>query len=69
MPLQIERSEFVNRHEKSILAIVFADVNAGKSSLGNFVSGYYLQNTAYADLYQKPVCEIEDFSAGNRPLP
>ena len=66
MQLQIERSEFVNRHEKSILAIVFADVNAGKSSLGNFVSGYYLQNTAYADLYQKPVCEIEDFSKASK---
>jgi len=66
MQLQIERSEFVNRHEKSILAIVFADVNAGKSSLGNFVSGYYLQNTAYDDLYQKLVCEIEDFSKASK---
>lgn len=66
MQLQIERSEFVNRHEKSILAIVFADVNAGKSSLGNFVSGYYLQDTVYADLYQKPVCEIEDFSKASK---
>ena len=41
----VERSEFVNRHEKSILVIAFADVKAGKSSLGNFVSGFYLQNT------------------------
>lgn len=66
MQVQIERSEFVNRHEKSILTLVFADVNAGKSTLGNFVSGYYLQDTAYADLYHKPVCQIEDYSKASK---
>lgn len=63
---QIERSEFVNRHEKSILALVFADVNAGKSSLGNFVGGWDLKNTAYADLYIPHDCEIEDFSKASK---
>lgn len=66
MQVQIERSEFVNRHEKSILTLVFADVNAGKSTLGNFVSGYYLQDTAYADLYHKPAFQIEDYSKASR---
>ena len=59
---QIERSEFVNRHEKSILALVFADVNAGKSTLGNFVSGYNLQGTSYDDLYQHPTFQVQDYS-------
>ena len=63
---QIERSEFVNRHEKSILALVFADVNAGKSSLGNFVGGWNLKDTAYADLYVPHSCEIEDFSKASK---
>ena len=63
---QIERSEFVNRHEKSILALVFADVNAGKSSLGNFVGGWDLKDTAYADLYLPHNCEIEDFSKASK---
>ena len=63
---QIQRSEFVNRHEKSILALVFADVNAGKSSLGNFVGGWDLRETPYADLYTPHDCEIEDFSKASK---
>lgn len=62
---QIERSEFVNRHEKSILALVFADVNAGKSTLGNFVGGWNLRDTPYADLYIPHDCEIETYSAAS----
>lgn len=63
---QVERSEFVNRHEKSILALVFADVNAGKSTLGNFVGGWDLRDTAYQDLYQPHDCEIEDYSKASQ---
>lgn len=63
---QVDRSEFVNRHEKSILALVFADVNAGKSTLGNFVGGWDLRNTAYQDLYQPHDCEIEDYSKASQ---
>lgn len=63
---QVDRSEFVNRHEKSILALVFADVNAGKSSLGNFVGGWDLRDTAYQDLYQPHDCEIEDYSKASQ---
>ena len=61
----IEKSEFVNRHEKSLLVIVFADVKAGKSTLGNFVSGYYLQDTPYADLHTPMNYAIEDYSAAS----
>lgn len=63
---KINQSEFVNRHEKSILAIVFADVNVGKSSLGNFVGGWNFRDTPYADLYQPLNCEIEEFSRASR---
>lgn len=63
---QIERSEFVNRHQKSILSLVFADVNAGKSSLGNFVGGWNLRDTEYANLYTPYICEIEDFSKASK---
>lgn len=62
----IKKSEFVNRHEKSLLVIVFADVKAGKSTLGNFVSGYYLKDTSYADLHTSMSYAIEDFSAASR---
>lgn len=62
----IRRSEFVNRHEKSIMVIAFADVKAGKSTLGNFVSGFYLKDTPYADLYQPIDYQIEDFSAASQ---
>lgn len=62
----IRRSEFVNRHEKSIMVIAFADVKAGKSTLGNFVSGFYLKDTPYADLYQPINYQIEDFSAASQ---
>ena len=64
---QIERSEFVNRHEKSVLVLVFADVNAGKSTLGNFISGYNLQGTPYEDLWRKDTkFEVEDFSEASK---
>jgi len=74
---QVERSEFVNRHEKSILVIAFADVKAGKSTLGNFTAGHYLKSSPYEDLYQPLHYSIEDFSAASgenrtlreRPMP
>lgn len=65
---QIECSEFVNRHEKSILALVFADVNAGKSSLGNFIGGWDFRDTPYEDLYILRDCEIEDYSTASSPF-
>lgn len=50
----IDGKEFVNKFEKSLLLIVFADVNAGKSSLGNFISGYSFKDTSYGKLYSAP---------------
>ncbi|GAA4714321.1 dynamin family protein [Brevibacillus fulvus] len=35
----IEGKEFMNQFEKSILLVVFGNVNTGKSSLGNFIAG------------------------------
>ncbi|MCH5209321.1 MAG: dynamin family protein, partial [Oscillospiraceae bacterium] len=40
--------------------IVFADVKAGKSTLGNFISGYSFKGTPYESLYTKPVCYVYD---------
>ena len=50
----VDGKEFVNKFEKSLLLIVFADVNAGKSSLGNFISGYSFKDTPYGRLYTNP---------------
>lgn len=58
----IDGKEFVNKFEKSLLMIVFADVNAGKSSLGNFVSGYSFKDTPYGGLYSKPKCYSYDYA-------
>ena len=58
----IDGKEFVNKFEKSLLMIVFADVNAGKSSLGNFVSGYSFKDTPYGRLYSKPKCYSYDYA-------
>jgi tRNA U34 5-carboxymethylaminomethyl modifying GTPase MnmE/TrmE len=35
----LDGKEFINQFEKSILLMVFGQVNAGKSTLGNFVAG------------------------------
>lgn len=42
----LSSKEFVNKFERSLLMIVFADVKAGKSTLGNFVSGYSFKGTS-----------------------
>lgn len=52
--------EFVNKFERSLLLIVFADVKAGKSTLGNFVSGYSFKNTPFGDLYTNPEYYVYD---------
>jgi len=58
----VSGKEFVNKFEKSLLLIVFADVKAGKSSLGNFISGYAFKDTPYGDLYSKPDCFSFDYT-------
>lgn len=58
----INGKEFVNKFERSLLLIVFADVKAGKSSLGNFVSGYAFKDTPYGKLYSKPTLYAYDYT-------
>ncbi|MDE5765322.1 MAG: dynamin family protein [Ruminococcus sp.] len=58
----ISGKEFVNKFEKSLLLIVFADVKAGKSTLGNFISGYAFKGTPYEYLYTSPVCYAYDYT-------
>lgn len=67
--------EFVNKFERSLLLIVFADVKAGKSTLGNFVSGYSFKGTSFEELYTNPeyfVYDHTDKSLGScieKPIP
>lgn len=58
----VSGKEFVNQFEKSFLLIVFADVKAGKSTLGNFISGYAFRGTPYEHLYSKPTCYAYDYT-------
>ncbi|MEG2893051.1 MAG: dynamin family protein [Clostridium sp.] len=60
--------EFVNKFEESVLLIVFGDVKAGKSSLGNFISGYDFLQTPFKDLSTNPQIYIYD-SADNGSQP
>ncbi len=47
---QLEGVEFINKFEKSIVFVIFGNVNVGKSSLGNFVAGISPDLT---DIYQE----------------
>lgn len=58
----ISGKEFVNKFEKSLLLIVFADVKAGKSTLGNFISGYAFKGTPYEYLFSNPTCYAYDYT-------
>ncbi|MBN7575318.1 hypothetical protein C1H57_09050 [Clostridium sp. 2-1] len=58
----VQGKKFVNQFEKSVLLIVFGDVKAGKSALGNFVSGYYLEETEFEKLNSKPQFYVYDHS-------
>lgn len=71
----ISSKEFVNKFERSLLLIVFADVKAGKSTLGNLVSGYSFKGTPYEKLNTNPeyfVYDHTDKSLGScveKPIP
>lgn len=70
----VQGKKFVNQFEQSVLLIVFGDVKAGKSALGNFVSGYYLEKTKFEKLNTKPKFYVYDYSkksnisVGEKPL-
>ena len=46
--------EFINRFERSILVVVFGNVNVGKSSIGNLIAGVIDQNEWEKDSDNKP---------------
>ncbi|MDO4204472.1 MAG: hypothetical protein Q4D07_08290 [Selenomonadaceae bacterium] len=54
---QIERSrkgtEFMHKHEKHLLVLVFGAVKAGKSSLGNFFAGKPWMETEFDNAYKR----------------
>lgn len=54
--------EFINKFEKTLLIIVFANVKAGKSTLGNFISGYYFKGTPLEKYYTGPQFYTYDWS-------
>lgn len=49
----VQGKEFVNQFEKSVLLMVFGDVKAGKSALGNFISEVSFKGTPY-EKYSTP---------------
>lgn len=50
----VQGKQFVNQFEKSVLLMVFGDVKAGKSALGNFIAGTSFKGTYY-EKYNKPI--------------
>ncbi len=61
----VQGKKFVNQFEESVLLIVFGDVKAGKSALGNFVSGYYLEETEFEKLNTRPQLYVYDYGKKN----
>ncbi|WP_341299994.1 dynamin family protein [Lysinibacillus sp. FSL H8-0500] len=54
--------DFINQFEKSVVVTVFGNVNAGKSSLGNFIAG---NHPALTQIYKKaPAFYVYDFNNG-----
>ncbi|GMK41140.1 hypothetical protein PCCS19_41960 [Paenibacillus sp. CCS19] len=75
---RIEGKEFMNQFEKSIILAVFGSVNAGKSTLGNFIAGVPFRDgvddreVPYSS--EAPQFYVYDWSdgqrdRGERPLP
>lgn len=58
----IEGKEFVNKFEKNIILTVFANVNTGKSTLGNFMAGLNFEDTDYEEYFYKPEFYVYDWS-------
>lgn len=61
----IKGKQFVNQFEKSVLLMVFGEVKAGKSALGNFISGHSFRETSYEHLDTAPTFYRYDSSAKN----
>lgn len=55
--------EFMHKHEKYLVVMVFGAVKSGKSSLGNFIGGRYFRNAKFDNAYKHlpmPVFETEE---------
>ena len=61
----VQGKEFVNQFEESVLLIVFGDVKAGKSALGNFISGFDFKDNSYKAYYTNPQFYVYDYSDEN----
>lgn len=60
----IKGKEFVNQFERSVLVVVFGNVNVGKSSVGNFIAGVEDTSKATAsrkELFQEYFGEAPEF--------
>ena len=58
----IDGQEFINQFEKSVLFVVFGNVNVGKSSIGNFIAG---STKEVSDYYKQiPQFFVYDFAGG-----
>ncbi len=55
--------EFMHKHEKYLVVMVFGAVKSGKSSLGNFIGGRYFRNAEFDNAYKHmpaPIFETEE---------
>lgn len=55
--------EFMHKHEKYLVVMVFGAVKSGKSSLGNFIGGRYFRNAEFDNVYKHlpaPIFETEE---------
>ncbi|MDO5519006.1 MAG: 50S ribosome-binding GTPase [bacterium] len=61
--------EFINQFEKSMLVVVFGNVNVGKSSLGNFIAGVFPEEirTYYPPVPDFYVYDIADSKEKAKP--
>ena len=65
----MDGKEFINRFEKSMLVVILGNVNVGKSSIGNFISGSVDELKDYYD--ELPDYYLYDFADGikeNEPI-
>ena len=55
--------EFMSKHEKYLVVLVFGAVKSGKSSLGNFIGGRYFRKAEFDNAYKHlpmPIFETEE---------
>lgn len=58
----VQGKEFMNKFEKSLVIIVFGNVNTGKSTFGNFIAGVPFRNNSYLYTNNMPEFFVYDWS-------